>query len=65
MQKAIIIQDCKFDDLLKLDATELNDHFSDGWRFVSATPFGCSVSDTGKDENSSLAAAIIVIIEKP
>ncbi len=64
MQKAIIIQDCRFDKTIYLDAKELNQHLSDGWKFVSAAPFGCSVSDTGENQNSSLAAAILVILER-
>lgn len=65
MQKAIIIEHSDWDKRLELDASELNRYLSEGWRFVSAAPFGCSTSDGGKSDSSGMAAAILVIIEKP
>ena len=47
-----------------LDAKELNEHFSQGWSFVSAVPFGVSVSEGGETEHGSALAALLIIIEK-
>lgn len=65
MQKAIIIQSrCyKNNRLTDLDTTELNKHFADGWRFVSAAPLGVSVSNGGETTGESELAAILIIIE--
>ena len=66
MQKAIIIQgQGQNDDLVGLDTTELNKHFADGWRFVSAAPFGVSVSQGGHASDHTHRAAILIIIEHP
>jgi len=65
MQKAIIIESSSFNTGgLKLSALELNQHLAEGWRVVSATPLGCSVSNGGKTEDTAMAAAILIIIEK-
>ncbi len=65
MQKALIIQ--AFSNALpgdlKLDATELNRHLSEGWRVVHTSPFGASVCESGKDDGRSGIAAVLVIIE--
>lgn len=65
MQKAIVIESsgCHVSSL-KLNATELNQYFASGWKFVSAAPFGCSASNGGETKETAMTAAILVIIEK-
>ena len=66
MQKAIIIQTRGHDEYhSSLDATELNKHLSEGWRFLSASPFGVSVAEGGETTSGASFAAILIIIEKP
>jgi|GEM_PF-1520920 len=64
MQKALIIQ-TGGRHAVSLDTTELNTYLSQGWRFVSAAPFGVSVSEGGETTSEAALAAILVIIEKP
>ena len=63
MQKAIIIK-TEPTNYGELDLTELNDHLSGGWRFVSATPFGVSSAEGGQSKMGALFAAILVVVEK-
>jgi hypothetical protein len=66
-QKAIIIrtQGTSSDpNLDKLSAAELNSELKDGWRFVSATPFGVGSAAGGENKGRHSAAAVLVIIEK-
>jgi len=70
MQKAVIIQHTPnnsgvYGRLPTLDATALNSHLAAGWRFITAVPFGVSVSCCGDGNGDSAFAAILVIIEKP
>ena len=67
MQRALIIKHYHQEiqtDYSDLAADELNWHFNDGWRLVSACPFGCSVSQ-GAAEYGAWFAAVLVVIEKP
>ena len=67
MQKAIIIRTSvgQYRSQIGLDTTELNTHLSEGWRFVSAAPFGVSAAQTGTSSDWMVFGAILVIIEKP
>ena len=64
MQKAIIIQSFQRDQSISLSSKELNDYLYEGWRVVSATPFGVSVSSGGQGNFQPFGAAILVIIEQ-
>lgn len=65
MQKAIIIQAhvVGLRAEIELNADNLNEHLSKGWRVVQATPCGASVSESGSDGRCGYAA-VLVIIEK-
>jgi hypothetical protein len=62
MQKAIIIQLSTASATPWLADKELNEHLSQGWKFVSASPFGCTTSHI-KENSTTILAAILVIVE--
>jgi hypothetical protein len=63
MQKALIIKSSSQsnDCLGPLNAGELNEHLSDGWIFVSATPFGCSMAPGDGEQGSAIAAMLVIV----
>lgn len=63
-QKAIIIQGTGSSSLPKLSVDALNKEFADGWRFISANPFGMASSHGGGSKEKCIAAALLVVLEK-
>jgi hypothetical protein len=66
MQKALIIQNLTTSNKNSnpLSSDDLNKYLADGWRFVSATPFGVAAAEGGETNAGSAYAAMLVIIEK-
>jgi hypothetical protein len=65
MQKAIIVQDAGLKEHWSyLKATAVNKAFAEGWKFVSASPFGVATALSGESNNSYFVVAILVIVEK-
>lgn len=66
MQKALVIQCRSKNDYgsSPISCEELNKHLSEGWNFVSASPFGVGVSEGGETNCGSAIAALLVVIEK-
>lgn len=64
MQKALILQKRGMTNVNPIESSELNKHFSDGWKFISAAPFGVASAGQNAGCGVDSFAAILVIIEK-